>query len=198
MHCCLFFLFFLWRCIGVIRGTWSIDLLRKNALQILFFSFFHLDFSSNVSTVKVTLHLMVHIYQKLAGLLTHTHTHTHTPFTFLSANCSEWGMGDGEGGRGQEEAERRGCYAIGSVDALFSAFLQWLAETASSRCCIVLSDMSTAHAHLPQNSHVRSFLCSLEGWVVPAYLDVKLRTWYAKCVQVGRSEFLILILFLFM
>ena len=49
----------------------------------------------------------VHIYQKLAGLLTHTHTHTHTQFTFLSANCSKWETEDREGGRGQEEAGRR-------------------------------------------------------------------------------------------
>lgn len=78
--------------------------------------------------------------------------------------------------------EGRECYVVGSVDSLFSAFLQWLAETASPRCCVVLSDRSTARAHLPQNSHVRS----LEGQVLPAYWDVKLRTCYAKCVHIGR------------
>lgn len=165
MHHCLFFIFFLDDALG--------------SLGELFF--FHLDFGSNVSTVKVMLHVTVHIFQKLAGPL------TDTQFTFLITNCSEWGTEDGGGGRGQEDPWRRGTGMLGSVDSLFSAFLQWLAETAAPRCCIVLSDMSTARAHLTQNLHVRSFLCSLEGRVISAYLDVKLRTCYAKCVHVGRS-----------
>ena len=193
MHRCLFFLFFLWRCIGVIRGTWSIDLLRKNTSQIFFFLFFHLvDFGSNVSTVKVKLRVTVHIYQKLAGPLTHRYTHTHTQkqFTFLSCNCSTCGTEDGEGGGRQVEAGRRGAgmlrYRFGRLVILhFSTMIGWNCFTI---CCIVLSDMSTARAHLPQNSHARSFLHSLEGWVIPAYLDVKLRTCYAKCIQVGRSD----------
>ena len=101
-------------------------------------------------------------------------THIHTVYHF-SANCSEWGTEDGEGGRGPEEAGRRWAgmlyYRFGRLVILyFSTMIGWNCFTTLLH---LLSDMSTACAHLPQNSHVRSFLRSWEGRVVPAYLDVK-------------------------
>lgn len=49
--------------------------------------------------------------------------------------------------------------------------------------CVVRREWANTCAHLAQNSHVCGYLHSLEGQVIPAYVDVKLHTCYTNCIQ---------------